>query len=353
LISLYGGFRDLAFSGNGQGRHGKETRKAGQYRDEGSMGAPIRESDESKPLEGTQPKNESSRNDLSKEASQRTSAAPRDRTPESIDPPRMLRAQRGVFEGDVAAVELRSRLAQSGAELVRTAADTVSPVAPRRSRVRPAAPGLRYSGPRYPGLRYAGFLVVAAATAGVAGYLVGGFGALDRLPSNPPPPRSPAGEINAVPAPLTPAASPEAPARDAQLPAVQKAAVDLAPGKGEAVQSPAPAPQTAAPPLAASPPPAQDPSEIAARMKIGADLVASGDFAAARTMFERVAEAGDAAGAFALAETYDPAVLRTLRLRGGVKADPVLARRWYEMARDMGSAAAAERIARLMQNSGR
>jgi TPR repeat protein len=181
---------------------------------------------------------------------------------------------------------------------------------------------------------------------------VGGFGALDRLPSNPPPPGSPAGETNAAPAPLTPAANPKAPASDGQLPAVQKAAVDLAPGKGEeAAQSPAPAPQTSTPPLAPSPPPVQDPSEIAVKMKIGADLVASGDFAAARTMFERVAEAGDAAGAFALAETYDPAVLRTLRLRGGVKADPALARRWYEMARDMGSAAAIDRIARLTQSS--
>jgi TPR repeat protein len=85
-----------------------------------------------------------------------------------------------------------------------------------------------------------------------------------------------------------------------------------------------------------------------ARLKLGADLMAAGDIAAARTMFARVAEAGEAAGAFALAETYDPAVLGTMGLRGGITADPAQARRWYEKAREMGSSAAPERIARLM-----
>jgi TPR repeat protein len=82
-------------------------------------------------------------------------------------------------------------------------------------------------------------------------------------------------------------------------------------------------------------------------MKIGAELMANGNIPAARMMFERAAEAGDAAGAFALAETYDPAVLRRLRVRGGIAPDVALARRWYEKARDLGSVAARERISRL------
>jgi TPR repeat protein len=90
-------------------------------------------------------------------------------------------------------------------------------------------------------------------------------------------------------------------------------------------------------------------AEIAQRLTIGAGLMASGDIAAARTMFERVAEAGEAAGAFALAETYDPVVFAALRLRGGITADFALAQRWYERAGDLGSAAAPERIARLAQ----
>jgi TPR repeat protein len=208
-------------------------------------------------------------------------------------------------------------------------------------------------------LRYTGFLLIAAAAAGGAGYLLGGFGLPAKLPVDSSPAKSTRvafGEADVRP-PLTPAANLKAPARDPQLPAAQTAAIDLTPadarraaGNGEAAQPPAP--QTAVPPSASSaPPPAQDPAEIAAKMKIGTDLMASGDIAAARTMFERVAEAGDAAGAFALAETYDPAVLRTLRLRGGIAPNPALARRWYEKARDMGSSAAIDRIARL--NSGR
>jgi TPR repeat protein len=97
--------------------------------------------------------------------------------------------------------------------------------------------------------------------------------------------------------------------------------------------------------------PARDPSEIAAKMKIGRELVAHGDITAARTMFQRAAEAGEAAGAFALAETYDSAVLRRLPLRGGIAPDLALARSWYEQARAMGSTAAAERIVRLTQVS--
>jgi TPR repeat protein len=73
----------------------------------------------------------------------------------------------------------------------------------------------------------------------------------------------------------------------------------------------------------------------------------AGDIAAARMMFERVAEAGDAAGAFALAETYDPTVLGAMRLHGGIVPDAAQARRWYERAREMGSSAAPERIERL------
>jgi TPR repeat protein len=104
-------------------------------------------------------------------------------------------------------------------------------------------------------------------------------------------------------------------------------------------------------PSSASRPPtaADDASEIAAKMKIGTELMASGDITAARMMFERAAEAGEAAGAFALAETYDPVVLRRLRLRGGIAPDVALARRWYEKARDLGSIAAPERIVRLTQ----
>jgi TPR repeat protein len=82
-------------------------------------------------------------------------------------------------------------------------------------------------------------------------------------------------------------------------------------------------------------------------MEIGKDLMANGDIMAARMMFQRAAEAGDAAAAFALAETYDPVVLGRLRLRGGIAPDVALARNWYEKARDLGSVTAPDRIVRL------
>jgi TPR repeat protein len=47
--------------------------------------------------------------------------------------------------------------------------------------------------------------------------------------------------------------------------------------------------------------------------------------------------------AFALAETYDPLVLA----KGGVPPDVVVARAWYEKARDLGSTTASERLERL------
>jgi hypothetical protein len=44
-------------------------------------------------------------------------------------------------------------------------------------------------------------------------------------------------------------------------------------------------------------------SLIAVKMKIGVELMTYGEVASARVMFQRAAEAGDGAGAFALAET--------------------------------------------------
>jgi TPR repeat protein len=84
-------------------------------------------------------------------------------------------------------------------------------------------------------------------------------------------------------------------------------------------------------------------------MKTGVELMTYGEVVKARTMFQRVAEAGQGDGAFALAETYDPVVLGGLRLRGEIKPDLALAHTWYERARDLGSPEARDRISRLAQ----
>jgi TPR repeat protein len=98
---------------------------------------------------------------------------------------------------------------------------------------------------------------------------------------------------------------------------------------------------------ATSPPRQHDADEIALIMKSGADLMANGDISAARLMYQRAAEAGEATAALALAETYDPLVLRRVNPKGGIAPDVAQAHIWYEKAMDLGSAVAPERLERL------
>jgi TPR repeat protein len=86
-----------------------------------------------------------------------------------------------------------------------------------------------------------------------------------------------------------------------------------------------------------------DAAEIAQMVKRGTELMANGDVAGARLMYQRAAEAGEPMAAFALAETYDPQVLG----KGGIPPDLGLAQTWYAKARDLGSGQAPERLERL------
>ena len=70
-----------------------------------------------------------------------------------------------------------------------------------------------------------------------------------------------------------------------------------------------------------------------------------GDLIAARILFLRAANAGDAAGV-AMGATYDPVVLADRGVRG-VAADLDKARRWYERAREMGSPEGPRRLEML------
>jgi hypothetical protein len=86
-----------------------------------------------------------------------------------------------------------------------------------------------------------------------------------------------------------------------------------------------------------------DTAEIALMLKRGDELMTNGDVAAARLMYQRAAEAGEAIAAFMLAETYDPLVLG----KGGIAPNIGLAQTWYAKARDLGATQAAERLERL------
>jgi hypothetical protein len=88
-------------------------------------------------------------------------------------------------------------------------------------------------------------------------------------------------------------------------------------------------------------------AEIELMVKSGLEFMGIGNVAAARMMFLPAAEAGDAVAAFALAETYDPSVLKKLGAKGGITSDVTLANTWYERARALGSSLARERLERL------
>jgi hypothetical protein len=94
-----------------------------------------------------------------------------------------------------------------------------------------------------------------------------------------------------------------------------------------------------------------DASTIVLMVKRGTGHMANGNIAAARMLFKPAAEASDPVAAFALAETYDPLVLRKLNAEGGVTADVGLAQYWYEIAKVLGSAVAPERLERLARLS--
>ena len=93
-----------------------------------------------------------------------------------------------------------------------------------------------------------------------------------------------------------------------------------------------------------------DREEITVLLKIGKDLIASGDIAAARLTLKRAADAADAEAALALASTYDPYVLRELKAYG-LPADAAMARAWYEKAKDLGSPVAPRRLEMLARGA--
>ena len=103
-----------------------------------------------------------------------------------------------------------------------------------------------------------------------------------------------------------------------------------------------------------SPPPLQrqpDSQDIAVLLNRGKDLIAAGDLAAARVVLRKAADANHAEAALALAATYDPLVLRELKVYGFMP-DAAMARIWYEKASELGSPEAARRLEMLTKETG-
>jgi hypothetical protein len=89
-----------------------------------------------------------------------------------------------------------------------------------------------------------------------------------------------------------------------------------------------------------------DEEEIAALIKRGQNFVRNHDFSSARLLLKRAAEAGSAAAALSLGETFDPLVLQQFH-EIGVQPDLAQARDWYERAARLGSDAASQRLAKF------
>ena len=78
----------------------------------------------------------------------------------------------------------------------------------------------------------------------------------------------------------------------------------------------------------------------------GKRQLGDGDIAAARNYFSRATDLGLAEGALLLAETYDPVILKNLRVQG-ILPNTAEARAWYEKARALGAKEADEPLKRL------
>ncbi|MEH2499900.1 hypothetical protein V1294_006379 [Bradyrhizobium sp. AZCC 1678] len=107
----------------------------------------------------------------------------------------------------------------------------------------------------------------------------------------------------------------------------------------------------AAPSAMPAPPQAEvvrslDPREVAALIKRGQDLLASGDVQSARLLLMRGAEARNARAALLVGTTYDPALLRQIGADGPL-ADAAQARTWYQRAKEWGEPDAQRKLEAL------
>jgi hypothetical protein len=79
-------------------------------------------------------------------------------------------------------------------------------------------------------------------------------------------------------------------------------------------------------------------------MSKGDENIQAGKISAARLFYKSAAESGYAAAALALGGTYDRRELARWKVVGGELADPAMARKWYEKARELGSVEAGRRL---------
>lgn len=82
-------------------------------------------------------------------------------------------------------------------------------------------------------------------------------------------------------------------------------------------------------------------------MERGDAQMEAGKIASARLLYRSAAESGWAAGALALAATYDSTELLRSKVIGGIQPDFALAKKWYEKAKQLGSTEAERHLRQL------
>lgn len=199
---------------------------------------------------------------------------------------------------------------------------------------------------RFDLVRAAHIVLIVGGAALMAFYFVGVLPNLNSggFQSAPPPDSAPvrlaasttkAARLEVPPMPVVarpPVASPQWPAPD-------PVKSDSAPA--ESADRPVPAPEPASKPAVTL-----SSEEIDLMRKRGEEFITTGDLSSARLVLERAAKARDARAAFALASTYDPAVLSELQVYGA-SGDVELAIMWYERAKEYGSKDARQRLLAL------
>jgi hypothetical protein len=89
-----------------------------------------------------------------------------------------------------------------------------------------------------------------------------------------------------------------------------------------------------------------DSQEITTLIDRGSAFFKRGDFASARLLLRRAAEARSANAALMLGSTFDPLIIQQIGVIG-IEPDVARARQWYEKAAELGSDAASQRLANL------
>ncbi len=115
------------------------------------------------------------------------------------------------------------------------------------------------------------------------------------------------------------------------------------PSSGQTASLPQDRPSPAAAPAPSKPRMVISPDQESEMLARGRETLQEGDIAGARLLFQYLADQGSASGAYVMGQTYDPAMLASLGVRG-LKGDPKAAKFWYEKAANLGSDAARQKL---------